>query len=207
MLLTKQDRIGYDYIIDLIPNGAAVLDLGCGDGLLLERLQKEKSVEGSGVEISESGVTMCIERGLYCLQGDIDDGLSDYKSNSFDYVILNQTIQSTKRPFFVINEVMRIGKKAIISFPNFGYFPTRLHLLFSGTMPKTKSFPYEWYESPNIHVTTINDFRSFCHKHGYPIACEGHFLVSSSGTHRRFKIGRNAWSQYGFFILDGMDFG
>ena len=128
-------RIGYDLIIQEVKAKSKVLDLGCGDGVLLEKLQNEKAVNGFGVEISEEGVSSCLEKGLYCYQGDIDEGLSDYKDNSFDYVILNQTIQSTKRPDLVLKEPMRISKFAIISFPNFGYLPTRLYLMLKGKMP------------------------------------------------------------------------
>jgi len=196
-------RIGYNLIISIIPENSRVLDLGCGDGLLLERLEKEKKIKGFGVEISEDGLSKCVERGLYCYQADIDEGLKDYKSNSYDFVIINQTIQNTKRPDFVIEEVLRIGKKAIVSFPNFGYINTRLQLLFKGKMPKNKLFPYEWYESPNIHLQTIKDFNEFCRKRGYPIKTASHFSMNENSKITQKNFMANLFAQYGFYVLDG----
>ena len=154
------ERIGYDIIINEIPEKSRILDLGCGDGTLIQELQQIKKVDGYGVEISAEGVSKCLEKGLYTYQGDIDDGLSDYKENSFDYVILNQTLQNTKKPVYVLAEIMRICKNAIISFPNFGNIKIRFQLLFSGRMPKNRMLPYEWYESPNIHLLSIKDLIS-----------------------------------------------
>ncbi len=197
------DQIAYDLILDEITPNSKVLDLGCGDGILLQRLQELKGAVPYGVEISEDGVCQCVEKGLYCYQGDIDEGLADYKDNSFDYVILNQTLQITKRPSYVLNEMMRISKNAIVSFPNFGYFQTRLQLLLKGIMPKNMLLPYEWYETPNIHLLTIRDFQIFCETHEYPVKREDHFSVTSSGTSRRIRALQNCFAQYGFFVLDG----
>jgi methionine biosynthesis protein MetW len=199
-------EIGYDLVINEVEYESRVLDLGCGDGGLLDKLQKIKNVKGFGVEISESGVGECVEKGLYCYQGDIDEGLADYRNNSFDYVIINQTLQSTKRPLYVLKEIMRIGKNAIISFPNFGYINTRLHLLFKGTMPKNKLLPYEWYESPNIHHLTINDFVFLCGRFEYPVKKVMHFNCSTSGSSIPVRILPNLRAQHGFFILDGEKF-
>lgn len=149
-------RIGYDIIVNEVAQNSRVLDLGCGDGVLLQQLHEAKNIHGSGVEISEEGVGKCVEKGLYVYHGDIDEGLTDYKENSFDYVILNQTLQSTKHPDFVLKETMRISKNAIVSFPNFAYFATRLQLLFKGKMPVNKLLPYEWYQSPNILLAIQN---------------------------------------------------
>jgi methionine biosynthesis protein MetW len=156
------EHVGYDLIIAVVPDGAKILDLGCGDGELLARLRKLKGASTYGVEISAEGVSRCVERGLYCYQGDIDEGLADYRDNSFDYVILNQTLQITKRPAYVLSEMMRISRNAIVSFPNFGHIKTRLQLLLDGTMPKNELLPYEWHETPNIHLLTIRDFQNFC---------------------------------------------
>ncbi len=197
------DHIAYDLILDEVAPNSKVLDLGCGDGILLQRLQELKGAVPYGVEISEDGVCQCVEKGLYCYQGDIDEGLADYKDNSFDYVILNQTLQITKRPSYVLNEMMRISKNAIVSFPNFGYYQTRLQLLLKGLMPKNVLLPYEWYETPNIHLLTIRDFQNFCDIHGYPVKREDHFSVTSSGTSRRIRALYNCFAQYGFFVLDG----
>jgi len=201
--MNKHRETGYDLILRIIPEGARVLDLGCGDGTLLYRLQKNSNVRGFGVEISEDGVSRCVEKGLYCYQADIDEGLTDYKENSFDYIILNQTIQSTKRPEYVVKEIMRIGKKAIISFPNFAYISIRCQFMTRGSMPKTPMIPYEWYESPNIHMLTINDFDAFCRKNGFPVNAKKHFTVTGSKRSRKVKIAPNLFAQYGFFILDG----
>jgi len=201
--MNKHRETGYDLILRIIPEGARVLDLGCGDGTLLYRLQKNNNVSGFGVEISEDGVSRCVEKGLYCYQADIDEGLTDYRENSFDYIILNQTIQSTKRPEYVVKEIMRIGKKAIISFPNFAYISIRCQFMTRGSMPKTPMIPYEWYESPNIHMLTINDFDAFCKKNSFPVCAKRHFTVTGSKRSRGIKIAPNLFAQYGFFILDG----
>jgi methionine biosynthesis protein MetW len=197
------EHIAYDLIIEEVAQGSKVLDLGCGDGTLLQKLRKEKQAAPYGVEISEDGVWHCVEKGLYCYQGDIDEGLADYKDNSFDYVILNQTLQITKRPSYVLNEIMRISKNAIVSFPNFGYYKTRLQLLVKGIMPKNMLLPYEWYETPNIHLLTIQDFQNFCEKHEYPVKKEIHFSLASSGRSRIIRTFPNIIAQYGFFVLDG----
>ncbi len=193
--------IGYDLVISEIPYNSRVLDLGCGDGSLLVRLQKEKGVSGFGVEISEEGVSMCVEKGLYCYQGDIDEGLSDYRTNSFSYVVLNQTLQNTKRPDYVLKEILRISEHAIISFPNFGYFMNRLHLLINGTVPKNQQQPYEWYESPDIHQLTIRDFKDLCNINNYQIIKEAHFSIRGRNISRVKKFLPNLFAQYGFFIL------
>ena len=194
--------IGYDLVLEEIPEHSKVLDLGCGDGSLLIMLQEKKKVKGFGVEISEEGVSLCVEKGLYCYQADIDDGLSDYKDGSFDYVILNQTIQNTKRPDYVINEVLRIGKKAIISFPNFAYISTRSYLMFRGTMPVNELLPYEWYESPNIHLLTISDMKKMSGDFSFKILSEKNFSSSLGGKSRLVKCFPNLLAQYGFFVIE-----
>lgn len=196
-------RIGYDLIVREIPDRSRVLDLGCGDGELLVTLRTEKSIEGFGVELSSSGVTSCLEKGLYCYQGDIDEGLADYRDNSFDYVILNQTLQDTKKPEYVLQEIMRISRFAIISFPNFAHLSVRLEHLRHGTMPKNRLFPYDWYASPNIHLLSIKDFQEYCLSHLYPLHDEMHFSMRSDGCSRRVRILPNLFAEYGLFILDG----
>ncbi len=199
-------RIGYDLVLNQIDPGSRVLDLGCGDGILLQRLQEERDVEGFGVEISSEGVSQCVEKGLYCYQGDIDDGLSDYRDNSFDYVILNQTLQSTKKPVYVIREIMRIARNAVISFPNFAHRSIRFHILVRGTMPVNKLLPYEWYDTPNIHLLTIRDFKAHCVNNGYPVKKEIHFSSSGEYQSRPAHFLPNLFAEYGFFILDGTPF-
>ncbi|HON77112.1 MAG TPA: methionine biosynthesis protein MetW [Spirochaetota bacterium] len=204
--LQSFQRIGYDLIINEIPERSRVLDLGCGNGKLLEELQTTRQVDGYGVEISAEGVSMCLEKGLYCYQGDIDDGLADYRDNSFDYVILNQTLQHTKRPRFVLQEIMRICRNTIISFPNFGHYTMRLQLLLKGRMPKNSLLPYDWYNSPNIHLFTIEDFQDYCDMHSYPVRQELHFSVNSDSKSRIKGYRPNLLAEFGFFILDGKSF-
>lgn len=196
-------HIGYDLVSGDIGEGSKVLDLGCGDGVLLQLLQRNKHIIGFGVEISEDGVSKCVEKGLYCYHGDIDEGLSDYKNQSFDYVILNQTLQSTKKPEYVIKEIMRISNNAIISFPNYGYIKMRLQFLLTGKMPKNILQPYEWYETPDIHHLTINDFYNFCKLNNFNIKKVCHFDILSNGRSHIIKIIPNIYAQYGYFILDG----
>lgn len=197
------DHIGYDLIIDEIPRYAKVLDLGCGDGELLVRLKKLKQANAFGVEISEDGVSQCVEKGLYCYQGDIDEGLSDYRDKSFDYVILNQTLQDTKRPDYVLQEILRISKNAIISFPNYGYYISRLQLLFLGKAPQSTLSPHPWYESRTFHNLTIRDFEEYCQQHNSPIRRTYHFNISKSGESIPVRWRPNLLARFGFFILSG----
>ena len=155
-------RIDQEVIADLVDAGARVLDLGCGDGLLLEYLIKHKNVRGFGVEISHEGVHACIARGLPVYQGDIDQGLSDHHDDAFDYVILSHTLQAIHKPKFVIQEMLRVGKKTIVSFPNFGHWQIRTGLALGGRMPRTQLLPHRWHSTPNIHMCTILDFQEMC---------------------------------------------
>ncbi len=168
----NQIRVDHKIIAELIDNGSRVLDLGCGDGNLLKFLVTEKSVIGRGVEITEEGMEICVSKGLSVLHGDIDEGIRDYRDGFFDYVVLSQTLQVVHRPKFVIKEMLRAGKKAIVSFPNFGNWRVRLDLLFSGRMPKSDVLPFEWYDTPNIHLCTIKDFRVLCSEMGIRIERE-----------------------------------
>ena len=152
----------YNHIVPLIENGTKVLDLGCGDGTLLKKLIDEKNVHGKGIEINQENVIEALHKGLSIIQGDIDEGLEDFADNEMDYVILNQTLQSTQNPDFVIKEMLRVGKHAVVSFPNFAYWRIRFYLLFKGKMPKSKMLPFEWYDTPNIHLLTVRDFFDYC---------------------------------------------
>jgi methionine biosynthesis protein MetW len=145
-------------IADLIDPGARVLDIGCGDGALLAHLVTAKSVDGRGMELSQAGVNACVRNGLSVIQGDADNDLAAYPDAAFDYVILSQTLQATRRPLAVLESLVRIGRRAIVSFPNFGYWRVRLALLASGRMPKSALLGHHWYDTPNIHLCTIRDF-------------------------------------------------
>ncbi len=153
-------HLNYSIIAELIEQGATVLDLGCADGSLL-KLLKNKKIMARGIEINQDSVIKALEKGLSVIQGDIDEGLQEHPDKFYDYVILNQTLQSTERPDYVIHEMLRVGKKVVVSFPNFGYWRVRLCLLFKGRMPKSKMLPFEWYSTPNIHLLTIKDFYDF----------------------------------------------
>ena len=154
----------YKIICELVENGSNILDLGCGDGTLMKMLSEKKHTFGKGIEISQENVIKCINKGLSVIQGNIDEGLEDFEGQNIDYVILNQTLQSVHKPDFVIDEMLRTGKKAIVSFPNFGYWRIRFYLLLKGKMPKSKMLPFEWYDTPNIHLLTVKDFFEFCEK-------------------------------------------
>lgn len=162
-------QLNYEVVTDIIPKNARVLDLGCGDGTLFSKLIKEKNVTGVGVEINKDEVIKALDKGVAVIQGDIDKGLKQFPDKSFDYAILNQTLQSTEKPDLVMDEMLRTAKKAIVSFPNFAYWKVRFYLFFKGKMPKSKSLPYEWYNTPNIHLMTVNDFFEFCKKRNIKI--------------------------------------
>lgn len=157
-------HLNYDIIMQMIEPESKVLDLGCGDGELLKLLKDRKNVKGRGVEINEDNIIKCVEKGLSVFQSDIDEGLKDYQDKSFDYVILNRTLQCTHKPDYVINEMLRVGKKVVISFPNFAYWRVSIQLALAGKMPKSSILPFEWFNTPNIHLLTINDFKNFCNE-------------------------------------------
>jgi methionine biosynthesis protein MetW len=162
-------RSDYAIIGDIVEPGTKVLDLGCGGGELLEWLAENKGVEARGVEISGEKVRRAIARGVSAYQGDIDNGLADYPAQAFDYVILSQTMQETRHPRQVLAEMLRIGRRAIVAFPNFGHWRMRLSMLASGRAPRTKLFPYQWYESPNIHFLTVHDFEDLASVEGLTV--------------------------------------
>jgi len=159
--LLTATRPDFAAIAAWIPEGASVLDLGCGDGSLLQYLKRERKVRGYGVEISDAGIAACIANGVNVIQNDLDSGLADFESNSFDYVILSQTLQATRHTEALIKEMLRVGHEGIVSFPNFGYWKSRLNVL-RGHMPVSIELPYQWYDTPNVHLCTLDDFEKFC---------------------------------------------
>lgn len=162
-------RSDYAIIGELVTPNSRVLDLGCGDGELLAWLAENKNVDARGVELSGSRVQRAIARGVSAYQGDIDQGLVDYPDRAFDYVILSQTLQETRHPLKVLREIMRVGRHGIITFPNFGHWRVRLAHLSSGRAPKTPLFPHDWYDSPNIHFLTVDDFEDLVRKEKWVI--------------------------------------
>lgn len=154
-------RIDYDYIEAHVPHGSRVLDLGCGDGTLLAELIARKGVAGCGVEIDEAAVQQCVGRGVPVYHGDMMDGMTMFADGAFDCVLLSQTLQQSIDPEALLNEMLRVGAKAIISFPNFGHWKIRLQLLCRGRAPVTRTLPYQWYDTPNLRVLTVKDFRRF----------------------------------------------
>ncbi len=156
-------------VADMIETGARVLDIGCGEGELLAYLAQEKGVDGRGMELSQSGVNAGVRHGLSVIQGDADHDLQDYPSDAFDYVVLSQTLQATRQPRHVVEHLVRIGRRAIVSFPNFGHWRIRLGLLTQGRMPLTPALAHPWHETPNIHLCTILDFVALCDELGITI--------------------------------------
>jgi methionine biosynthesis protein MetW len=189
-------------IASWIEQGATVLDLGCGEGSLLEYLIQHQHVKGSGIEQNESRVAKCIQKSLSVLQGDINSELEDYPDNSFDYVILSQTLQQVYAPDKLIRSMLRIGRKGIVSFPNFSHWRVRLQLLTSGFAPVTKQLPYQWYNTPNIRVITLRDFRKFAREVGYAIIEE--VAINSQSIDRAGSIVRwmpDLRATYGMFLI------
>jgi methionine biosynthesis protein MetW len=189
-------------IASWIEAGARVLDLGCGEGSLLKHLVQHKKVIGSGIEKNESRVAACIQKGLTVLQGDINKEVEDYPDNSFDYVILSQTLQQVYAPDDLIRSMLRIGKKGIVSFPNFSHWRVRLQLLTTGHAPVTRQLPYQWYDTPNIRVITLRDFRRFAHEVGYRIFKE--IAIETQTPNRQGNIVRvlpDIRATYGIFLI------
>ena len=162
-------HVNYASIVDIVEKNSTVLDLGSGDGTLLKLLKEKKTVRCKGIEIDENSVIKSIQNGVCTIQGDIDEGLKQISDKEYDYVILNSTLQSTEKPDYVIHEMLRVGKKCVVSFPNFAYWKIRFYLMFKGRMPKSERLPFEWYDTPNIHLLTINDFFEYAKKNNFKI--------------------------------------
>jgi len=161
-------RADLDAIAAWVPPRASVLDLGCGEGLLLKYLKQSREVRGYGIEISDANVLACVKNGVNVIQSDLEAGLAGFDAGSFDYVILSQTLQAMRHTEEIIMEMLRVGRQGIVSFPNFGYWPQRLQIML-GRMPVSDVLPYLWYNTPNVHLCTLADFEDFCATHGVRI--------------------------------------
>jgi methionine biosynthesis protein MetW len=188
-------RVDLVVVGDMVKHGAKVLDVGCGDGELLRLLSETRNVDGRGIELSREGVNECVAKGLAVIQGDADTDLGDYPDDAFDYVILSQTLQATRQPRVVLEHMLRIGRHAIVSFPNFGHWRIRLQVFYGGHMPRTDNLPYDWWESPNIHFCTIKDFHQLCDVVGARI--ERAVALNAWGRALRFNIPGWSWNLIG----------
>jgi methionine biosynthesis protein MetW len=190
------NKVDYRAFAHWIPNGASVLDLGCGDGELLSFLTKTKGVRAQGIELDEQAIVRCVSAGLSVIQQDIDTGLSEYGDKSFDYVILNQTIQQVRKPNLAIQEALRVGKKVIVGIPNFAYYKARASIFFKGRVPVTPSLPFQWYDTPNLHFLSLLDIKDYCKNKA--ITIEDSFYKSGNN---QVKILPNLFAEYGYFLL------
>jgi len=177
---TETSRVDLLLIAEMVTPGSRVLDIGCGDGELLRILADKHGVDGRGIELSQAGVNQCVAQGLAVIQGDADTDLAYYPDLAFDYAILSQTIQATYSPRLVLEQLLRIGKRAVVSFPNFGHWRVRTQLLFGGHMPRTDNLPETWYDTPNIHFCTIKDFIALCDDMGVKV--ERAIALNAYGT-------------------------
>jgi methionine biosynthesis protein MetW len=183
-------------ILGWVRRGASVLDLGCGDGELLDLLVRERGVRAQGIEIDEQAIYQCVAKGLSVFHEDIDHGLSDYSNQSFDYVVLNQSFQQVKKPDIVLKEALRVGRRVIVGFPNFAHYLARWQIFFKGKTPVTPSLPYAWHDTPNLHFLSILDFIEYCHKRNIKIRKS--FYI---GKKRRTVIFPNLFALTGVFLI------
>src|SRR5947209_18012717 len=188
-------RIDLLVVAEMVAPGAKVLDVGCGDGELLRLLGETRAVDGRGIELSREGVNQCVAKGLAVIQGDADTDLEDYPNDAFDFVILSQTLQATRRPRVVLEHMLRIGRYGIVSFPNFGHWRIRRQIAFGGHMPHTDNLPYAWYETPNIHFCSIKDFRQLCDVAGAKM--ERAVALNAWGAPIRLKMPWWIWNLMG----------
>ena len=193
----------FKIISDLINRNSHVLDVGCGDGMLMELLAKEKNVNIRGIEISKIKVQNCIAKGLTIIEGNAEEDLKQFPDKSFDYVVLSQTLQAFLKPEKVIDELLRIGKQAIVTIPNFGYWKIRLHLLLKGTMPVTRTLPDEWYNTPNIHLCTIKDFVYFSKSKNFRLSKSIALKNNQPSYIKNYNLNfKNLSSNLGIFLIE-----
>jgi methionine biosynthesis protein MetW len=189
-------ELEYAVFVDWVAKGASVLDLGCGDGELLKCLTRERQVHAQGIELSEQAIHRCVAAGLNVFQQDIDTGLSEYAGNTFDYVILNQTLQQVRKPDFALSEALRVGRNVIVGIPNFAYFHGRASIFFHGRVPVTVALPFEWYDTPNLHFLSLVDFSDYCKNKGVTIK-----QTFFKADNRQVKFLPNLFAEYGYFLL------
>ena len=196
-------KLEYKIISDIIEENSRVLDVGCDDGILMEFLKQNKNVDIRGIEISKEKVQTCISKGLTVIEGNAEFDLKQFPNKSFDYVVLGQTLQAFINPEVVIKELLRVGKKAIVTIPNFGHWKVRLNLLIKGTMPMTKTLPNEWYNTPNIHMCTIKDFFKFSKTINFKIF-KSLALVNKkvSNISNSNLLTKNLFSELGIFLIE-----
>ena len=196
-------KLEFKIIADLLEKNTRILDVGCDDGTLMEFLKKNKNIDIRGIEISKKKVQVCISKGLTVLEGNAEFDLKQFPENSFDYVVLGQTLQAFVNPEIVIKELLRVGKKAIVTIPNFGHWKVRLNLLTQGTMPVTKTLPNDWYNTPNIHMCTIKDFVKFSKTINFKIykslALMNKNVSNINNSNLSFK---NLFAELGIFLIE-----
>jgi methionine biosynthesis protein MetW len=190
-----ETRLDFRLISTMVEPGSRVLDVGCGDGSLLALLRDTRGVDGRGIELSREGVSACLAKGLPVIQGDADTDLADYPDDAFDYVILSQTIQATRQPRTVLENLLRIGRRAVVSFPNFGHWQVRFEVAVRGRMPVTENLPYTWYDTPNIHFCTIRDFVELCRDTG--AIMERAVALNAGGRPMRVVLPWWVWNLFG----------
>jgi methionine biosynthesis protein MetW len=193
----------FKIISELIENNTRVLDVGCGDGILMKHLKDIKNVDARGLEISKNNVQICISKGLSVIEGNAEKDLQQFPTLSFDYVILSQTLQAFYDPEKVINDLLKVANKAIVTIPNFGYWKVRLHLFIKGTMPVTKHLPNEWYNTPNLHMCTIKDFYNFCKERNINLfkSLALHEEKVSTINNKNINL-KNLFSELGIFLIE-----
>lgn len=192
----KNIQLDHAVILDLIPTQSTVLDLGCGSGDLLHLLISEKKIHGQGIEIDEQAIYKCVAKGLNVFHGDIDSGLAEFSDKSFDYVVLNQSMQQILHVDKVLTDALRVGKKVVVGFPNFAYYKSRLQMFFQGRAPVNVGLPYQWYETPNLHFLSITDFRNYCHSKYINI--EQSIGIEEN---KRITFFPNLFAQTGIFLI------